>query len=129
MDDFVALAPNRRIAREWYARVEAFVHQRLNMTLNRKSRYYPASHGLDFVGYKIHNDFRLIRKRSKRKIHDIIDDYENGVDSVERFVCRVNAWYGHVNHADAYHLTCSRLGKYADKLPVVFPPDNAKWQC
>ena len=122
MDDFVALAPNRRVAREWYVRIDAFVNEHLNMMLNRKSRYYPGRYGLDFVGYKIYNDFRLVRKRSKKKIHDIIDDYENGIDSVERFVCRVNAWHGHVGHADAYHLTCARLSKYADKLPVVFPP-------
>lgn len=122
MDDFVALAPNRAIARQWFDEIGGFVQTNLNMRLNRKSCYYPASHGLDFVGYRIYNDFRLLRKRSKRKLRAIIADYEAGVDSRDIFIQRINAWSGHAGHADTYRLIQAKLSQYADILPIVFPP-------
>lgn len=120
MDDFVALAPNRVVARQWFDIISVFVRQNLNMQLNRKSRYYPSGQGLDFVGYRIYNDFRLLRKRSKKKLRAIISDYESGIDSQARFIQRVNAWAGHASHANARHLIEAKLSRYADILPVIF---------
>lgn len=120
MDDFVALAPNRQTAREWFAAIRRFVCERLNLQLNPKSWYYPASFGLDFVGYRIYNDYRLLRKRSKAKLRDIIADYETGAINEDGFVRRINAWVGHARHADTYHLIQHNLLPYRDILPVVF---------
>ena len=121
MDDFVALAPNRQVAKEWFAEIGNFVEARLHLRLNDKSRYYPSGHGLNFIGYNIHEDYRLIRKRSKNKIKRIISDYESGVDGVDRFIQRANAWHGHVLHADACRYVDKMLSKYHRILPVVFP--------
>lgn len=124
MDDFVALAPNRVTARSWFSQINQFVNEQLDMKLNIKSMYWPTGteRGLDFVGYRLYNDFRLLRRRSKKKIVQIIDDFENGTDSVEKFIQRANAWHGHVMHADSHRLVKRYLGDYAPILPVVFPP-------
>ena len=124
MDDFIALAPDKETARRWFSDIEEFVHDQLNLKLNCKSCYYPGSQGLDFVGYRIHNDYRLIRKRSKYKLAMIIDDFENKIDEQDRFVQRVNAWAGHAGHADTYRLVQRRLVQYSQILPTVFPPDK-----
>lgn len=121
MDDFIILAPDKKTASEWYEKIDNFVNTRLKLKLNPKSRYYPARFGLEFVGYRIFNDYRLIKKRSKRKIKAIIADYQSGVDPPERFVQRVNSWHGHVAHADTRHYTCQALLKYWMMLPIVFP--------
>ena len=126
MDDFVALAPNRLMARQWFNEVNEFVVSQLNLQLNRKSRYYPANLGLDFVGYRIYNDYRLLRPRSKKKLASLINDYEHGVIDASDFVQRINAWHGHARHADTRRLVDSRLGKYRDILPVVFRVDSSK---
>lgn len=39
MDDFVALAPSRNIAKQWFAQIDRFVVECLNMRLNGKSCY------------------------------------------------------------------------------------------
>lgn len=124
MDDFVALAPNKTTARNWFGQINQFVNEQLDMKLNIKSTYWPTGteRGLDFVGYRIYNDFRLLRRRSKKKIVQIIDDFENGTDSAEKFIQRANAWHGHVMHADSHRLVERYLGDYASILPVVFPP-------
>ena len=121
MDDFVALAPNRLTARQWFNEINEFVVGRLNMQLNRKSRYYPASLGLDFVGYLIYDGYRLLRRRSKKKLTNLIRDYERCIIDTDDFIRRINAWHGHAMHADTYFLVNNRLGKYRDILPVVFP--------
>lgn len=121
MDDFVAMAYDKAQARIWFDAMDWFVNEKLNLQLNRKSRYYPSSHGLEFVGYRIHNDFRLIRRRSKNKIHEIIAAYESGCISRAKFIERVNSWYGHVKHADAYRYVNSVLSDYGDLLPVIYP--------
>lgn len=120
MDDFIALAPSRSIAKEWYEAVDQFVNENLHLPLNPKSTYYPGWQGVNFVGYVIHEDFRLIRDRSKQKIRQIIKDYCHGEDDEERFIRRVNSWYGHVQHADSWNYTNYILKDYRDKLPVIF---------
>lgn len=126
MDDFVALAPNRLMARQWFNEINEFVVSQLNLRLNQKSRYYPAKLGLDFVGYRIYNDYRLLRLRSKKKLASLISDYERGVIGTGDFVQCINAWHGHARHADAHRLVDSRLGKYRDILPAVFRVDSSK---
>ncbi len=124
MDDFVALAPNRNIAKQWFAQIDRFVAERLNMRLNGKSCYYPTGRGLDFVGYIIHHDYRLLRRRSKRKLAELIDNYERGLIETDDFIRRINAWSGHARHADTYRLIYDRLTPYRDLLPVVFPTSS-----
>ena len=124
MDDFVVLAPDRMTARRWFNEIGEFVGQCLNMQLNRKSRYYPGNQGLDFVGYIIHPDYRLLRRRSKRKLANLIDDYERGLIETDDFIRRVNAWSGHAKHADTYRLIHNQLTPYRDILPVVFGNNN-----
>lgn len=125
MDDFVMMVPGKATAAYVYSRVEEFLHDRLALRLNPKSRYYPGTMGLDFAGYRIYNDYLLLRRRSKKKLIDIIRDYQRGRDDQTRFVMRINSWHGHASHADAYRYTRCHLTGYRDILPVVFPPAKA----
>lgn len=121
MDDFVAFSPDRATARLWYNEIDQFVQTYLKMKLNRKSRYYPGGNGLDFVGYVIYENFKLIRKRSKKKLQSILRYYRSGQNDKAKFAERATAWYGHAQHADTWRYTKSRLGQYADILPVIKP--------
>ena len=96
MDDFVMLASNRQIARQWYDQIEQFVTERLNLRLNPKSRYYPAKQGLDFVGYRIFENHLKLRRRALKTLHKIQRDYRLGIDDDARHLRRLAAWRGHV---------------------------------
>lgn len=75
MDDFVILVETLDEAKRIYGLIESFVNNKLNLELNRKSRYFPSRLGCDFCGYVLYNDYRLLRKRSiksmRRKIEGL----------------------------------------------------------
>ena len=121
MDDFICFVESKNEAGRIYQAIESFLYTKLHLPLNPKSRYYPARHGLDFCGYKIHPHHRRLRNRSKRKLCEIIDEYENGMDSLERFELRVNSWLGHAAHADAHTYTRRKLARYQEKFPRLAP--------
>lgn len=119
MDDFVLLAQDKAQAREWFNQIEKFLADRLRLKLNPHSRYYPVHLGVDFAGYRIHNDYRLLRRRSKQKLIDIIDSYERGIDGKERFASRVGSWSGHARYADSFRYRQKMLAKYKEKIPAI----------
>ena len=124
MDDFILMVPTKTEARQLFTVIEQFIIDRLKLCLNPKSHYYPAKFGLNFAGYRIFNDYRLLRRRSKVKLKKIISDYELGIDNEERFIRRVNSWYGHAQHADSYRFCQCRLARYQKQLPIIFKSDN-----
>ena len=118
MDDFICLVPTKAEAKRVFAALSNFVVERLDMRINRKSRYYPSHFGVDFVGYRIFPDYLLLRRRSKVKIRAIIHDYESGVDDFAKFYCRVQAWLGHAQHADAYRYATKIIAPYRRHFDV-----------
>lgn len=121
MDDFVLFVPGQATAKVLYGQINDFVNSELKLHLNPKSRYYPCYHGLDFAGFRIFSNYRLLRRRSKKKLKMIIRDYRANIDNKEQFCCRVNSWYGHAN---SYRYINSQLKDYRDILPVVFPSSS-----
>lgn len=128
MDDFICFVDSKAEARRIYHEIEVFLIEKLQLPLNPKSRYYPAHHGLDFCGYKIYPYHKKLRKRSKRKLCEIIDSFEHGIDTEERFEARTNAWLGHALHAEAHTYTIRKLAKYHQRFPRLVsekPPKTA----
>lgn len=119
MDDFIIFVPNKQAARVVYGHVELFLQTRLQLALNPKSRYFPACHGVDFCGYKIHPNHMTIRKKSKKHIRNIIFDFESGIDSQARFEMRVNSWLGHVLHANSFAYCQRQLSAYLPLFPKL----------
>jgi retron-type reverse transcriptase len=117
MDDFVLIVQNKQVAIELYGLLERFLAEKLKLELNTKSRYYPAHLGIDFAGWRIFAKYRLLRKRSKAKINQIIKDYESGRDDFAKFFQRANAWLGHAKHGDAWRFSRKHLGKHIEWFP------------
>ena len=116
MDDFILLAPNKRKARRWYRAIQRYAEGYLHLKLNPKSCFYPSSHGLDFVGYKIMNNCLHLRQRSKRKLNNIIWNYQHDYTTEADFVTSIAAWLGHAGHANAKTYIRKRLWSYRNML-------------
>lgn len=116
MDDFILLAPNKRKAKRWYRAIQRYAESYLHLKLNPKSCFYPSSHGLDFVGYKMTHSCLRLRQRSKRKLNNIIWDYQHDYTTETDFVTSVAAWIGHAGHANAKTYIRKRLWTYRDML-------------
>lgn len=116
MDDFIILAPNKRKAKLWYQAIQRYAESYLHLKLNPKSCFYPSSHGLDFVGYKMTHSCLRLRQRSKRKLNNIIWDYQHDYTTETDFVTSIAAWLGHAGHANAKTYIRKRLWSYRDML-------------
>lgn len=102
MDDIVVLAHSRAVLEgvkdylEWYSQ-----HQ-LRLFFSRWS-ISPVEEGVDFVGYRVFKDYKLIRKTSVRDAKRKIKTYTQAGDW-ERLQKFVASWGGHIKWADCHNL-------------------------
>ena len=67
MDDFVLLHHDKAELWRLLAEIRDFLACELHLTLNNKTRVFPASHGVDFAGYRHYSGYKLPRKRNVRR--------------------------------------------------------------
>jgi RNA-directed DNA polymerase len=110
MDDFIILVKNKEEAKRIFNLVELFVNNRLNLKLNKKSRYYPSRLGCDFCGYILYNDYRLIRKRSIKGMRNKIYNFNNKKITFDDINLSFISWCGHARHANSYKVISDFYG-------------------
>ena len=119
MDDFIILTDTKEEARKYYNKIKEFLRNNLKLKLNSKSRYYPSKQGINFCGYIIHEDYVLVRKRSKKKFKKKIkkwnEEYKEGTLDKNKALLSINTWLGHISHADSYNLK----KKYLDEIDFI----------
>ena len=123
-DDGVVLAGSK--AELWAVR--DMVHKRMEgigLTVKPNERIFPATEGIDFLGYVIYPDHVMLRKRIKqkfaRKMHE--------VKSRKRRRILIASFYGMAKHADCKMLFNKLTGKemrsFKD-LNVAYKPEDGK---
>lgn len=123
MDDFVMLLEDKETCKTYKKLIEEFVENKLHLSLNQKSRYYPAAQGLNFCGYRIWPTHRLLRKSSKTKIKRKIRKWNKiwlrGDLDFGIVMPSLQSWLAHANHCNTYKLKCKVLNSaeflYNDK--------------
>jgi len=108
MDDFVILNPSKAQLHQWRYAIAAFLDKRLHLSLNERTTIFPASHGIDFLGYRIWRTHRLLRKRNvrdmKRKLKHFERRYAEGQATRTQIYASIQSWIGHAKHANTYNL-------------------------
>ena len=109
MDDFVILHDDKKALQAILDDVTVFLDEQLRLKLNRKTQIFPIGpRSLDFLGYRIWPDYRLLRKnnvrRTKRKLHKYERLYGQGLIGLGRIHPSIMSWIGHCKHADSYRL-------------------------
>lgn len=104
MDDFVILAPSKTAASALLARAEEQLAV-LNLRLNPKSCYFPASRGVDFAGYRTWTTHVLPRKRNIRKARRnfkrMATDYAAGRIGLDFIQPRIASFLAYTKHCQA----------------------------
>lgn len=102
MDDAVVMGDNSSKLRDSFSRIEEFSSDKLKMRIS-KWQVSPISKGVNFLGYRIWPNHKLLRKdsvtRAKRKIRKFVKHQDH--DSLHKFLA---SWTGHVKWADANNL-------------------------
>jgi len=106
MDDFVIIHGSKAELWQLKREIEDYLDSKLSLKLNGKTSIFPISHGIDFLGYRIWSDHRLLRKRSikriKRALRHFQKLYSQGKIGFDRINATVQSWLGHAKHADSY---------------------------
>jgi len=79
VDDFVILHSSKKQLLEWKEQIGKFLQTELKIELHpQKSKIIPLSKGIDFVGFRNFYHYRLLRKRSIRKMRNKIKSFRQG---------------------------------------------------
>lgn len=110
MDDVVILSSNKYELRGWFERIKQESAEKLQMSIS-KWQVSPTSQGINFLGFRIWNRHKLLRKQSvtdaKRKISRYIRN--NDQQSLNAFIA---SWRGHAGHANTCNLFNYLENKY-----------------
>lgn len=108
MDDFVILHPSKPKLHRWRYAIATFLDQRLHLSFNNRTTTFPASQGIDFLGYRIWRTHRLLRKRNvrdmKRRLKRFERHYSAGQTTRDQIYASIQSWIGHAKHANTYNL-------------------------
>lgn len=108
MDDFICLVETEEEAKEILASIRDYVEEKLHLELNEKSEYFLNHFGVEFCGFHIYEDYRMLRKRSRKKMSKKIKKwnqlYQAGALDLKEVLTSWNAWIAHSSHGSCYHL-------------------------
>lgn len=115
MDDMVVLNSNKSELWDIYHEIKRFINTVLELDFNARTKLFPLSQGLDFLGYRQFYDFRLLRKRcirsSKRKFSKFSYLYEKGLIGYDKINQSIQSFIGHAKWADSWRIRESVLKK------------------
>ena len=122
MDDFILLVKNKDTAKELKNKIEIFLKNKLNLSLNNKSVYYNNEMGVNFCGYRIYETHRLLRDRTKENIKKKVKTWNrlNTLNKLDKtkMLLEWNSFKAHSKHADSYRFRLKIYGK-VDKNDLI----------
>jgi len=118
MDDLVIISNNKQQLHDWRHCIELFLAETLKLETNSKTQVFPIAkkngRALDFLGYRMYQSHRLLRKSSVKRIkakiktfHSKYKKWEVGEKEINQ---SITSWLAHASHADARGL-CAQLLK------------------
>ena len=121
MDDFVILHHDKRELWRIFADVRDYLAYELHLTLNSKTRIFPASHGVDFAGYRHWAGYKLPRKRNvvraRRRFRGLSRAYRDERVALTTVRSCVASYVGYMKHCKGYR----SLGSTLESLCLVRP--------
>ncbi|QWF70734.1 hypothetical protein KEF85_15645 [Methylomonas paludis] len=118
-DDFVLLDTNPEQLVVWHEQIRRFLAEKLLLALNdNRDKLRPVGNGVDFLGYIVRADYRLVRRRVVNNLRSKLLDFarlmvqQQPEYTIYRFdadllaQCRstLASYLGHLSHADSFDL-------------------------
>ena len=120
VDDLLLMHPDRSRLEHWEVEIDRFLRERLALELNPGARVLaPVTNGIDALGYVVHKDHRLLRRRTVRRWEaslsqarrQIVDSFRGvpvirmpNSKAIARLLARCASYEGLLRHADAHML-------------------------
>lgn len=140
-DDFILLANDPQQLRHWRMRIEHYLAEHLALALNPKQRLAPLSNGINFLGYIVRRDYRLVRRRVVNNLNEKLRDYGSrlvidypgarcyrfDIPLLDALMATLSSYLGHFKRANTWKLWQSLWAKHAF-LAQYFDFDAEQWK-
>ena len=109
MDDFVILHEDKEVLEEFKNQIRKFLSTRLKLELHAgKSKVYPLSKGVKFLGFRIFYKYNLLKKRNIQIINSRIESftelYRKELITKDEIYASLEGWEAYSMHANTYSL-------------------------
>ncbi|HEX9078106.1 MAG TPA: reverse transcriptase/maturase family protein [Desulfuromonadaceae bacterium] len=132
MDDFLIVHPDKAYLRQMLAEIEAFLTDRLHLTLNPKTAIFKSGRAscrpVDFCGYRIWPGYTKPRKRTvkraKKRFRKLSERYAAHEIGLDRVRASVASFLGYMRHCNGAASTASAL----EHAVLCRPSDTELWE-
>lgn len=108
VDDFVAFNDDKPFLHEAKGRIEKFLDQYRLLLHPHKSKVFPVSTGIGFLGHRVFPDFRLLKKenvqRFRKRFRAMLADYQQGTLDIQKANQSIQCWVAHATFSNTYRL-------------------------
>ena len=109
MDDFLILDFGKKKLYTIKKRIQKFLREKLKLELHpKKANIFPIDKGIDFLGYRIFKNYKLLRKITvkrfikRMKVRQKI--LNEGLLSKEKFNNSLQSWTAYAKHGNSWRL-------------------------
>jgi len=115
MDDFLIFGESKQELWQVKEAIAGFLKSRLDLNLHsRKAIVFQANKGIEFLGYKVFSNYRILRKSTVKRIVRKLKRYKakirTGDVEPEKLARAVESWKAYARFADSWH-TIRRFSK------------------
>lgn len=108
-DDFLILSENKEYLEKIIPKLVLFLKEKLLLRIHEeKTKIRKTSQGIDFLGYVVFHNYRLIRTKTKKRIMKKFDarieEYSQGLISKNSLVQSMQSYLGFLSHANTYKI-------------------------
>lgn len=109
-DDFVVISRDKKYLEQLLEPIKKCLQEKLQLELHpKKISIEKYSHGVDFLGYVVLPHYRLMRKRTLKRIvrnlRNKVVMYKQGLISKQSLHQTLQSYLGVLSHADTFHLS------------------------
>ncbi|GMW06692.1 MAG: hypothetical protein AMXMBFR8_14890 [Nevskiales bacterium] len=140
-DDFVLLGDSPERLGEWRERIGGYLRDELALELNPRQRLTAAGNGVDFLGYVVRHDYRLVRRRVVGHLRERLGEFERRLVTpveggtryafdrpvLDELAAALASYLGHLRHAASWRLWQSLWARF-DYLRQYFDFDAVGWR-
>jgi len=102
MDDIIILSPNKAYLKAVLAEIEKFLNDSLALKLNDKTAIGRCRDGIEFVGYRVWRNYKMIKKQSINRMRRKLMAWKKGKIHNDRYMASLGSWMGHSVFTHSY---------------------------
>lgn len=114
VDDMRLFADDKQMLWDWKEALEKRM-ARLRLTIHPKAHPAPVTEGVPFLGFMVYPDRRRLKRRKgvyfQRKFRGLVEDYADGMISLDQLDASVQGWVNHVRYGNTVGLRKAVLSK------------------